>query len=105
MSSSTTPTLELPAPLASVLQEKDSCPDDFDEADVSFVLERVLEECGEISEDQRMASFAEIAALQMPLVNGQERSKWGTRFGPVVEGTRQDGSPYSFPDIPATFAV
>ncbi len=94
-----TPSIELPEPLMSVLREKDAATDDFDEADVSFVLERKLEECGEISDDQRKACFAEVAALQMPLKDNQEKSRWGTRYGPVVEGTRQDGSLHSFPDI------
>jgi len=91
--------LILPDSLLAVLRVHDARPDDFDVAEVSFILEREFGECGEVDEAQRKASFAEIAALQMPLVAGQERSKWGTRFGPVIERTRQDGTPYSFPDL------
>ncbi len=98
MSSPTTYDLSLPGPLAIVLCEKDSSGQDFDEAEVSFVLERLFKECGEVGEGQRKASFAEIAALQMPLKDRQEKSSWGTRFGPVFENTLQDGTLYSFPD-------
>lgn len=99
MSSPTILSLELPTSLASILQQKDTSLDDFDSTEVSFVLERAISECGEVSDNQRKASFAEIAALQMPLVGNQEKSKWGTRFGPVVEAKQKDGSFYSFPDL------
>jgi hypothetical protein len=99
MSFPTTSILELPAQLACVLQEKDSFPDDFDEAEVSFVLERELGECGEISEDQRKASFAEIAALQLVLEEDFGKSLWGTRYAPYVDIQRRDGTRFLFPDI------
>ncbi len=91
--------LQLPEPLASVLRERDAASDDFDEAEVSFVLERKFEECGEITDEERKACYAEVAALQMPLTDNQGRSRWGTRFGPFFEATLKDGSPHCFPDL------
>ena len=91
--------LSLPGPLLAVLKEHDDRTDDFDEAELSFLLERTLQTSGEISEVQRKAFFAEVAALQLSLVDGQQRSRWGTRYCPVLESTRQDGTPCGNPDI------
>jgi len=82
-----------------VLREQDASTDDFDYVEVSSVLERKLRESGEPSDEQRKASFAEIAALQMQLMDEQKRSKWGTRFAPAEEVTLQDGRSYCYPDI------
>src|SRR5205085_9504192 len=57
--------LSLPEALVAVLREQDGSTEDFDEADLSFVLERKLHESGKLTEEQRKASFAEIAALQI----------------------------------------
>lgn len=99
MSTSSTPQLQIPATLAGALQDKDSSNDDFDVTYFSFVLERMLDECAKGSNEEHKACFAEIAALQMPLVNNFKRSKWDTRYSPVMEGRLEDGTPYFFPDI------
>jgi hypothetical protein len=91
--------LSLPEPLVAVLKEHDDRTDDFDEAELSFLLERPQQACGETSDVQRKAIFAEVAALQLSLVDGQQRSRWGTRYRPDLEGTRQDGTPCGNPDI------
>jgi hypothetical protein len=91
--------MSLPEAFSVLLSEKDGLPEDFSEAEVSFALERLFGECGEVNENQRKAALAEIAALQMQLADSHQKSRWGTRFGPAVEGIRQDGSPYFFPDI------
>ncbi|GDY10675.1 hypothetical protein LBMAG52_41630 [Planctomycetia bacterium] len=91
--------LLLPDSIRDILRKHDSRTEDFDEGEVSFELERIVGELGELNDGHRKACFAEIAALQMPLTDGRERSRWGTRFGPVVDGTRRDGSDYCFPDI------
>ena len=99
MDEATPDTLVLPDPLRAALLEDDARTDDFDEAELRFVLEGNVKECGEITESQRKASLAEIAALQFSLKDGKERGVWGTRFGPAIEGTRKDGTPYFFPEI------
>ena len=97
----TTPSesLTLPEPLAALLREHDARKDDFDEAELSFSLDRKQQECVDIREVERNAIFAEIAALQLSLCRGQQQSRWGTRYCPDIEGTRQDGTPCGNPDI------
>ncbi len=99
MSDTTPESLTLPEPLRAILLEYDARTADFDEAELSFILERKQQECGELSEAQRKAIFAEIAALQLSLLDGQQKSRWGTRYCPALEGTRQDGTPVGNPDI------
>lgn len=99
MSSSLIPSLSLPENVAAFLREKDASNDDFDEDELSFVLEHKLRESVELTEDQRKAGFAEVVALRLLLMDGQNRSCWETRFGPLHEGKLQNGLPCSIPDI------
>lgn len=99
MSNASPESLSLPEPLLAILREYDARTDDFNEAKLSFVLDRQQQECPAASELERKAIFAEIAALQLYLFPGQKKSRWGTRYSPALEGTRQDGKPCGNPDI------
>jgi lysyl-tRNA synthetase class 1 len=93
MSDATPEVLSLPVRLLAILREYDARTDDFNEASLSFVLERQQQDCDTVSELERTAIFAEIAALQLYLFPGQQKSRWGTRYSFALEGTRQDGTP------------
>lgn len=91
--------LPFPEPLRAVLGEYDARSDDFDEANLGFVLEATLNKCGEVSILQRKACVAEVAAFEFSDKRGKEKNPWGTRFGPLIAGTLEDGTAYFFPDI------
>ncbi len=99
MTDSPTEQLSLPDNFISVLTEHDGSPDDLDEAEPSFVLERMLKEREDATDSTRKAVFAEVAALQTYLVHGQQRSRWNTRFAPILENVYEDGTVRCFPDI------
>jgi len=91
--------LSLPESLLETLRKHDASPDDLDQAEPSYDLESQLKECKEITEGHRKAAFAEVAALQMDLLPNQQRSRWNTRFGPILETIKKDGTYHCFPDI------
>lgn len=99
MSSSHDDPICLPHGLVETLIEHDSAPNDFNEAEPSFAIERQAKACKDLTDNHRKALFAEVAALQMDLVFGQQRSHWGTRFGPILESIAEDGSRRCLPDI------
>ena len=92
-------TLTLPEPLRLVLREYDVQTNDFYEDQLGFALKGRFGECGEISEPQRKACFAEIAAFQFSDTLARAKNPWETRFGPIITGTLEDDTPYCFPDI------
>ena len=91
--------LELPESLATILADYDGRSEGFDEADVSFALERALKECGNLTDGQRKAGFAEIAALQFDMEPFGEKSPWDTRYAQSVVAAQKDGTTNYFPDI------
>ncbi|NQU26046.1 MAG: DUF4209 domain-containing protein [Candidatus Nealsonbacteria bacterium] len=99
MSSSHDERICLPDSLVDTLNEHDSSPDDFDEADPSFAIEHQAKTCEDLTDDHRKALFAEVAALQVDLLFGQQRSHWQTRFCPILESIAEDGSRRCCPDI------
>ncbi|QDU41122.1 hypothetical protein Mal4_54870 [Maioricimonas rarisocia] len=99
MSDSNEEAISLPSELIETLAKHDSSPDDFDEAEPSFAIERQAKAFEALTDNHRRAIYAEVAALQMDLLHGQGQSHWGTRFGPIVENIMEDGTRHSFPDI------
>ncbi len=91
--------LALPDDLIAVLKEHDASTADLDEAEPSFVLERMLKNQEDTTDNTRKAVFAEVAALQTYLLDGQQRSRWNTRFGPILESIHEDGTAHCFPNI------
>jgi hypothetical protein len=99
MSDSDEELISLPSVLIETLSRHDSSPNDFDEAEPSFAIERQAKEFEGLTNNHRKAIYAEVAALQMNLLHGQGQSHWGTRFGPILENIMEDGTRHSFPDI------
>lgn len=99
MSTSHDEPIHLPDSLLSTLSEHDSSPNDFDEAEPSFEVEHKAKSLEDPSGEHRKAIFAEVAALQMDLLSGQQKSHWETRFGPVLESVAEDGTRRCYPDI------
>jgi len=99
MSETSSQSLSLPEPLRGILEEHDARTDDFDEADLGFILKARFDECDEVGELWRKACFAEVAAFQFSDKLGKEKNPWRTRFGPLIAATREDGTTYFFPDI------
>ena len=99
MSDMSSESLSVPEPLRAILDEHDARTDDFDEADLGFILKARFDECGEVGELWRKACFAEVAAFQFSDRLRKEKNPWGTRFGPLIAATREDGTTYFFPDI------
>jgi hypothetical protein len=99
MSEASSEPLTLPEPVLTVLQQRDGLANDFDETDLGFVLEGTARNCGEITSIQHKASIAEIVAFRLSLRKSQKKCVWGTRFRPVIEATKEDGTPFLYPDI------
>lgn len=91
--------LPLPESLATILEEKDTSDADFDEEELSFALERALADHSAVSDKEKKAAFAEIAAFQFSLEDKDGRSFWNTRYAPYVDIIRRDGKRQVFPDI------
>ena len=99
MADSPTEEISLPDDFIDVLDEHDASTVDLDEAQPSFVLERMLKDREDATDSNRKAVFAEVAALQTYILDAQQRSRWNTRFGPILESVYEDGTAHCFPDI------
>lgn len=91
--------LQVPESLATILADHDGRSEGFDEAELSFALERALKECGDLADEQRKAGVAEIAAFQFNMEPFGQKSPWHTRYAPSIVAQREDGTTYCFADI------
>lgn len=99
MENESTNPISLPTALVNIMIEWDTREHDFVIAEPSFLLESKLKSCKGVSESEQKALFAEVAALQMSLLEGQQRTHWKTRYRPYSEVVLADGTRHCFPNI------
>lgn len=83
----------------SVLDKFDSATETFFEVAVTDALRPLPAEIPPSSQVDRDIWWAESAAMSFYRRADSEASVWGTRYGPMMSATRNDGTPFYSPDI------
>ncbi len=98
------PTICVPDLLAEILADYDGRSDDFDEADLSFRLERALKECAALTEEQRKGGLAEVSTFQFDTEPFGPKSPWDTIDGDVIAYWKRRAKESSHPILRARYA-
>lgn len=70
----------------------------YDEHKVHQALGIVRKALSNLNEEDQLGAWSEVLAFALQ-ANPRQSSPWGTYFGPIGSGTREDGSVCYFPDI------
>jgi lysyl-tRNA synthetase class 1 len=93
--------LIVPLAIETVIQNFETAQSAFTELDVQQALGKARGSLENPSPAENLGAWAELLAFA--LVGGALRnSPWGTFFGPIGSGTREDGTPFYSPDIDGT---
>lgn len=92
------PALVVPASIDAIINDFDGRDEPFSSMDVYSALCTARQNLKEPSPEENTGAWAEVLAFGLAATEHNEKP-WGTYFGPMGSGTRNDGEVVYFPDV------
>lgn len=91
--------LVIPLTIQAVIDAFEARADVFTCMDVSSALKKARTELSDPSPQENQGAWAEVLAFALAAGDVHNEKPWGTYFGPMGSGTREDGETVYFPDV------